>query len=303
MKRRVLLGLLVLACVGPSAPERAFRDRPYVWPHDAGVELSSCRWLLDAPIGVALVGKPSPEEEGAFHVALEALAGVLPGLRLPPVPSGAASISVEFVDARLARSDGTPASGRSIVDCRLDVSGVRAALVAARVEIARLRPPDFRGRERALTQEERTGTLLHELAHALGAPGHSADGNDLLADGSAAARRAGARALAGEPVASPSLAALYARPPGELLRSAPVDAWRTNELDRFARLAAEQRLDGPFLRAGEAAGRVFWQDARGREWGFLVVGLAQLAADPGRLLLLPEGSTRDALSRGSLATP
>ena len=303
MRGALLLPVLALACASLPVPERAFRERPYVWGHEGRVELSSCRWLLDAPIGVELASGASPEEERAFGRVLEALHGVLPGLRLFPVPAGAAQISVRFVDAPLARSDGTLGDGRSIVDCRLGVAGTRAALVAAQVEIARSAPPDWRGRERLLTLEERSGALLHELAHAFGAPGHAAGGDDLLVSSPAATRRAGARALAGEPLASATLVALYARPPGELLQSAAVEAWRTFELDRLGRLAAAHSLDGPFLRAGEAAGRIFWRDVRGREWGFLVVGLAELARDPSLLLLVPEANTRNALPRRAPPTP
>jgi len=299
----LLLGVLALACASPLVPERAFRERPYVWAHEGRVELSSCRWLLEAPIGVTLASGASAEEEQAFGRVLEAFRAVLPGLRLLPVPAGAAAISVRFVDAPLTRSDGTLGSGRSVVDCRLGVPGARAALVAAQVEIARRAPPDWRGRERSLTLEERSGALLHELAHALGPPGHSAGGDDLLASTPESARRAGERALAGEPLSSPALAALYARPAGELLQSAAVEPWRTFELDRLARLAAAQPLDGPYLRAGESAGRIFWRDARGREWGFLVVGLAVLAHDPSQLLLVPEANTRNALPRRAPPTP
>jgi hypothetical protein len=183
--------------------------------------------------------------------------------------------------------------------------------------IARHTPPVW-GRERLLTLEERSGALLHELAHALGAPGHAGGADDLLASTPDAARRAGARALAGEPLESPALAALYARPPGELLQSVAVEAWRTFELDRLARLAAAQPLDGPFLRAGDAAGRIFWRDARGREWGFLVVGLAssqrsqpaaaaargehpQRAAAPRAAYALTSGSSERARAASSAA--
>jgi hypothetical protein len=75
------------------------------------------------------------------------------------------------------------------------------------------------------------------------------------------------------------------------------------ELDRLGRLAAAHSLDGPFLRAGEGAGRIFWRDARRREWGFLVVGLGELARDPSRLLLVPEANTRNALPRRPPPTP
>jgi hypothetical protein len=298
--RQVLAcGLLALSCATFAAPERAWRERPYVWAHEGRVELLSCRWTLDAPIGVSVNGNATPEEEHALDAALRAWEATLPGLRLPRAGAGSASIRVSFLDAPVQRADGTLGTGRTVADCRLDAAGARAALVAASVEISRRTPPDWRGRERALSPEERTGALVHELGHALGVAGHAEAADDPLRAGPEAARRAGARALAGEPLASPSLAGLYARAPGELLASAQVEEWRTVEVDRLATLARAHELDGPYLRAGDAVGRIFWRDEHGREWGFLVAGLAQLARHPTQLLLLPEASTRGALPRRS----
>jgi hypothetical protein len=296
VKRAAALAL-ALACASAGAPERAWRERPYVWASEGRVELLACRFTLEDPIGVALAGPASAAETHALDAALRSLEGGLPGLRLPRAPAGAAQIRVAFADAPVARPDGTLGTGRAIADCRLGAAGARAALVAADVTVSRRAPPDWRGRERALSAEELAGALVHELGHALGVAGHAPGADDPLSAAPAAARRAGVRALAGEPVASAALSALYARAPGELLAAAQAEEWRTAELDRFARLAAANALDGPYLRAAEAAGRIFWRDARGREWGFLIAGLAQLARDPMQLLLLPEASTRGALPR------
>jgi len=297
VKRPLALALLALGCALFGSPERAFRTRPYVWASEGRIELSSCRWLLTEPIGVALAADASPEEEHILALVLAAYEQALPGLRFLRVPGGAAAISVHFLAAAVKEASGALGSGRSVVDCRLGVAGARAALVAAKLEIARRAPPDWRGRESGLTPEERAGTLAHELAHALGAPGHATDRDDPLVDAPEALRRTGARVLAGQPIASATLTALYARPPGELLQSAAVEEWRTAELDRLRRLASQHQLDGPYLRAGDAVGRIFWRDPRGREWGFLVAGLDELAEDPSQLLLLPEANTRNALPR------
>ncbi len=297
MRRALASALLALCCASFASPESAWRDRPYVWASDGQVELSGCRWTLADPIPVALAADATPEESHVLDVALRAWEGALPGLRLLRVDAGAAGIHVRFVAAPVARADGTRGTGRTIADCRLGVAGARAALVAASVEVARTAPPDWRGRERTLSAEESAGTLVHELGHALGVAGHAPSADDPLCATPEAARRAGARALAGETLASASLAALYARPPGEILATARVEAWRTAELDRLARLSRTNQLDGPYLRAAEQVGRIFWRDERGREWGFLVAGLAELARDPTQLLLLPEASTRSALPR------
>jgi hypothetical protein len=297
VRRAPLPLLLAVACATFAAPERAWRERPYVWASAGRVELLTCRWTLDAPIGVALADDATPDEERALDAALGAWQAALPGLRLPRTGAGAAGMRVRFLDAPVARADGSLGTGRTVADCRLGAAGARGALVAAQLEIARRTPPDWRGRERALSPEERTGALVHELGHALGVAGHAPGATDPLSAAPEAARRAGARALAGEPIASPTVATLYARPSAELLASAPVEEWRTLELDRLARLARANQLDGPYLRAGDEVGRIFWRDERGREWGFLVASLAQLAEDPTQLLLLPEANTRNALPR------
>jgi hypothetical protein len=266
-----------------------------VWASEGQVELLSCRWAGDAPIGVSLARGASVGEQHALDAALASLRAVAAGVRFVRVSETGASIRVRFVDAAVERADGTLGTGRSIADCRLLASGARAALVAAEIELARSTPPDWRGRTRALAPEELIGALLHELGHALGVAGHVARGDDLLGAEPEAARRVGRRALAGERSTSPSLAALYARPSGEVLARQPVEAWRTEQLDRLAKLAAAHGLDGPYLRAGDVSGRIFWRDAAGREWGFFVPDLAALSRDPGRLLLLPEAATRNAL--------
>jgi hypothetical protein len=303
VRRWAALALLGLACATAGTPERAWRERPYVWAREGRVELLACRFTLDQPVGVALGSAASREEEHALDAALRSLERGLPGLRLPRAPAGAAAIHVAFADAPVARADGTLGTGRTVADCRLGAAGARAALVAARVTISRRAPPDWRGRERALSAEERAGALVHELGHALGVAGHAPGADDALSASSAAVRSAGARALAGEPVASATLAALYARAPGEVLAAARAEEWRTAELDRLARLAESNALDGPYLRAADATGRIFWRDAQGREWGFLVAGLAQLARDPTQLLLVPEANTRGALPRRPPARP
>jgi len=297
VNRAPLALALALACASLAAPDRAWRERPYVWASAGRVELLACRWTLDAPIGVALAAPATREEEHALDAALRAWETALPGLRFERVGMGAAGIEVRFLDAPLSRADGSFGTGRTVADCRLDAASARAALVSARVEVARHTPPDWRGRERVLSPDERAGELVHELGHALGVSGHAPGTADPLGAAPEAARRAGARALAGERIESPAAAALYAHPPGERLAMARVEEWRTLELDRLARLASANELDGPYLRAGDEVGRIFWRDARGREWSFLVAGLARLAEDPTQLLLLPEANTRNALPR------
>lgn len=118
-----------------------------------------------------------------------------------------------------------------------------------------------------------------------------------LASSPRAIRVLGERVLAGEPWADPHLRALYAVPSGAVLRRAPVEMWRTDLTDRMAELGRKNALDGPFVRVGDRAARVFWRDARGLEYGLQVLNLEDVLRRPGRLLVVPEPRTRNALPR------
>ena len=298
MRRPVPLLLFVLACASTGRVSDPLLERPYVWASAGQVELLTCRWSGDAPVGVALASDASASEEHVLDAVLASLADAAPGLRFLRVQGvGGASITVRFVDAAVPRADGTLGTSRSVTDCQLGASGAHAALVEASIELARSTPPDRGGRTRPLAPEELAAALLAELGQALGVAGRAEDPDDPLAAAPDAALRAGRRALAGEAVVSASLAALYARPSGAVLARQPVDPARTQEIDRLAVLAAAHGLDGPRLRASDTGGRIFWRDAAGREWGFLVPNLARLSRDPSTLLLVPEAATRAALPR------
>jgi hypothetical protein len=65
----------------------------------------------------------------------------------------------------------------------------------------------------------------------------------------------------------------------------------------MGRLAEQNDLDGPYVRVGEGAGRIFWRDAQGAEYGLVVGKLRELLRDPRTLVVLPEPRTRRALPR------
>ena len=236
MRELVALGVALASCALAAlascalAPGDVLRARPYVWASAGEVELRSCRWSTESPIEVALAPGASAAEERVLDAALASLTEVGPGVRFQRARGG--SLRVRFVDGAITRADGSPGTGRTVADCRLEPP---TRLVAAQLEVARHTPPDWRGRTPALADDELAGALLHELAHALGVAGHAARGDELLAAAPEAARRASRRALEGERSRSPALAALYARPTGEVLARRPVEAWRTAELDRLAR--------------------------------------------------------------------
>ncbi len=294
----LLLLALGLGCTGPRIGTGALADlEPYLWPRDGVLNFLSCRWSVATPIGVAVSGA-TPDEAAALERALRAWGQAGLGVRFSRAPWEEASVRVAFVDDPVPRADGSLGQGRSIADCLLAPQDLpRSGLVLVRVTLARHKPPDLLSRTRELSESERMGALLHELGHALGFQGH-VRGDDPLSREPERVRRWGERVLAGEPLASGALAALYATAePVGVLAQRPLAAARTHFVDRLARLAASEPTHGPFLRVGDGAARVFWRDARGREYGVQIHQPTRLARRPEALVLLPERATRDALLR------
>jgi hypothetical protein len=110
-------------------------------------------------------------------------------------------------------------------------------------------------------------------------------------------RRFGASVLAGDPIETPELAALYSLPSLTVLTKVPVARWRTDLVDRMGALAVEHDMAGPFLRVGDRSARIYWRDARGIEYGLEVVNLAEALREPEGILVVPEHRTRRALPR------
>ncbi len=277
---------------------------PYVLPFDAEVWLFTCRWTTEAPVGVWISAAFEEAEREVVRGALRAWEGAGLGIRFGEVRADEASIHIERAEEPVERAAG-PGAGRAVVDCALDLTGsysterLPASLVAARVELAFGAGEDALGRPRAHPPEELLGAALHELGHALGFQGHAVRGETILRRMPETVRARAARVLAGEPFADATLAALYALPSGSVLARVPVDAWRTNLVDRMAVTASRAGLAGPFVRVGDAAARVWWREETGRrdEYGLSVVNLAETYADPDRMLVIAEPLTRRALPR------
>jgi len=310
----------LLACAGSPSRQAAVDTRfpslgeeearllgqghPFVLPAAGRATLFFCRWPSDTPIPVSLPPDATPDERRAIETALRAWEGAGLGVRfLPLADGGDAPIEIRFADDPIETGAGRD-TGNAIVDCRiapLSQQGGGGAVVDAQLASARLRLARRTGggmaKPRALTPAEQTGLVLHELGHALGFQGHVRRGDSAMTSEVEKIPRAGRALLAGEPFGDPALRALYRVPSGAVLSSSAVEPWRTDLVDRMGRLAEQNGLDGPYVRVGEGAGRIFWRDAQGTEYGLVVVKLRELLRDPRRLEVLPEPRTRRSLPR------
>jgi len=270
---------------------------PYLWVGEGELEWLTCRWRTEAPVGVAILGTDEAETT-VVRQALRAWEGAELGIRFVEVPPGAAQLRLLALDGPIERDDGSAAAGRAIANCRFHperpAAGERphAELVSARVEVARAVGPDFRGRMRPLTPTERLGTWVHEIGHALGYSGHWRRGDDPMRLEPDRQRLTGERLMSGKRLSSPALRALYARPSGSVLRRVPVPAERTRDVTTLAGLAARAGLEGPFLRSGDRAARIFWSEVDGREYGVQVFAIARVWKDPKWFQAVPEPATR-----------
>lgn len=290
--------------LGETEARLLAQSHPFVLPAAGRTTLFHCRWPEGEPIPVSLPADATPEERGALEAALRAWEGAGLGVRFLPLAGGAAAaIELRFVEAGVETGAGRD-TGNAVADCRIaplsqqggegDVRDAR--LVTARLRLAR-RTGGGLQKPRALTGAELAGLALHELGHALGFAGHVRRAESVMTSEVEKIPRAGRALLAGEPFRDPALRALYRLRNGAVLSRTAVEPWRTDLVDRMARLAEEHRLDGPFVRVGESAGRIFWRDEQGAEYGLVVVRLRELLRDPRRLEVVPEPRTRAALPR------
>lgn len=293
MRRALALwGVLTLGCAGVLSHDPLQDLHPFVWPAAGEVRLFTCRWPRGATLGVSLDGGDSPEQQRALAAALVAWQDAGIGIRFRSAPAGKAQVHVHLVAGPLERAGGRAAAGRTEADCAIpDGDPTRAHLVSASVAVSTVVGPDWRDHTRAASPAELAGTLLHELGHALGFAGHPAADDPMVLE-SDANRRFGRRILAGQPVRSPALSALYALPSGTVLAESAVARWRTAPVDRLLALAQAKGLEGPFAQSGDAAAAVFWREPSGGRVEVLIPDLAGVRRDPGRVLPVPGPGAR-----------
>jgi len=317
LRRSTALGLVLLAvaCAGGSGdladrhPELRSIDgqrlgdaNPFVVASGGELVLFLCRWSTQAPIPVALPPDASPDERAAIESALHAWEGAGLGVRFSEVAVERAAVLIALEEGPL-RTGGGLDTANTVADCRLAPlsqqggASIRAELARAAIRIARHTNPDWQEHSRAITPAELAGTALHELGHALGFEGHAHQGDTVMVREVEVVQRAGRRLAGGEPFSDATLRALYGLPSGAVRLRAAVGAERTDPVDRMARIAERDGLEGPYARVGESAARLWWRDAEGHEYGFLIPKLRELLHDPHALAVLPESRTSEALAR------
>ena len=283
--------------------QRLSDANPYVLPLAGRVTFFHCHWPTESPLRVLLPPDASEDERRALRTAIRAWHEAGLGLTFVEVESDA-SIEFGFVSGTVDTAAGQD-TANTVVDCRIAPASQQggapvagAELVHARIRIARLTNQDTQGKQRPLSDAELTGTALHELGHALGFQGHARHGDTVMVRETERIARTGKRVVAGEGFRDPSLRALYALPNGAVVSSAPLDHCRTDLVDRMAKLAEANRLDGPFVRVGESAGRIFWRDPKGIEYGLVLGRTRQALREPAKLVVWPESRVRKSLAPG-----
>jgi Matrixin len=277
---------------------------PYVLPHDGRVRFFHCHWNTATPVAVSLPPDANDAERRALEAALEAWEGAGLGVRFERVDAVSRGIEIRFVGGTIDTAAGQD-TANTVVDCAIaplsqqrgaDVAG--AELVLAKIRIARITNPDTQGHQRPLSEAELAGTALHELGHALGFQGHARQGDTVMVRETERIARAGKTLLAGGGFSDASVRALYRLPSGAAIGGGAIDRCRSDHVDRMARLAEQNGLAGPFVRVGESAGRIFWRDVQGLEYGLVLARLREARRDPAALVVLSEGRVRRALAPG-----
>lgn len=289
-----------------SIPGQRLADaHPYVLLHDGSARFFHCRWPDGASIPVSLPPGASGAERRMLEAALHAWENAGLGIRFERVADASThGIAIHFVGGAVDTAAGQD-TANTVVDCRIaplsQQAGdaiIGAELASARIRIARLTNMDMQGRQRPLSEAELVGAALHELGHALGFQGHARQGDTVMVREVERMAHAGKRLAKGEPFGDATLRALYRLPNGALVGGGPVDRCRTDAIDRMAALAEAEALEGPFVRVGESAARIFWRDASGLEYGIVIARLREGLRDPNRFFVLPESRVRGSLAPG-----
>ena len=272
------------------------------------VVLRACRFSSGRTIRVSGHGRGWPQawargavsalDRGArgFALSLQDLAGNDPGSR---VDSEIRILSLDATDEAapigladtLSVCDISPAA-----DGRTEVRGLLRGSVI-RIKRARL---DWRGNLVEVSGEEWVGALMHEIGHALGFAGHARTGDSILVRDQDRLRRAGRRALAGQPWRDETLEALYQLKPGQRLGTRRLSVEAISILHGIHQvvegcLASSSR--GVEIRSsvGDSQARVEWLLPDGRRLSVRMRHWRDELQAGGEITLRPDAATRLAL--------
>lgn len=273
---------------------------PHFVPEPGGLALILCRWTQQEPIVVSLPENARPAEREQILRALAWWEDVVPelGFEIGSAASARIEILIREPAGRHSRGSGDTAADCAVTD-DFDVAPDRARVTAqmsfASIHLRR-RNIDALGRERLLTADEFTGTLAHELGHALGFAGHVAQGQSVMSVSPEVVRRAGGRINRGETFDDATLAALYSLPSGVVVGRMALPRGQQELLRRFTARSRAAGLSGPLVRVGDRDARLFWRDGRGSATALTVRGWSEGDRAPDALVFEPNAAARRLLA-------
>lgn len=280
----------------------------------ARIELVACRFAPGTTLRVRAEGPGWSEATG--NRALEALAEGLAALDLDLVRTQTLPAEIEIHAVDGIGSGAPDGLGDTLVECDVDrvaaetgadaKGGVwrgKGAIrgVVSRAEI-RMRRSGFdrAGRASRATDEEWTGALLHELAHALGFSGHAVTGGSLLVRDEGWLRKQGRAALAGEAISDATLTALYRLAPGQVLGERPLSPAGAKWVEAILALDRRRTAEGNprvalVASTGDREARLSFRYADGSRLGLRFPGFAQALRRGDAILAVPDRAAFEAV--------
>jgi hypothetical protein len=275
---------------------------PYPLPANGSIAFFLCRWPSAEPIPVSLPPDVTADELSGFEAVMRAWEGAGLGIRFTTGQAPGAGIEIRFIEPETGATE-TVYAANTIADCAV-APEARLAVEAARVLPAKIVFAsihmwrggfDVIGRPVPHSMAEFVGSALHEFGHALGFQGHAAVGGSIMVKEHDAARRAGQRLLKGRPFADPTLRALYALPSGTVVKRAVVGTYRTETVDRLARLAPKRGIAGPFVRVGDRDGFLAWRDGPANRYRLRIPDVRKVLREPQTLWVEANSATFELL--------
>ena len=242
---------------------------PQPWVAGADLVQFLCRWRTEQPVPVVFPEDASAEENRMLRAVLQAWSQAGLGIRFLETAVSSSGINIKFVSK--GDSVAVPqGAGDALADCRVALVPVRNGQLEASLEFAsvylRRDQEDWLGRSQPIGWDERYGTALHELGHALGFSSHVARGHSVMSKSPAVVRKAGAAVRAGSWSGDPNLRALYAVPTGMVVARRTLQVSYAQEIEAFLRRGQRLGLRGPYTRVGDQGARLIYRGASGESF-------------------------------------